>query len=312
MPLPNEVHVDAALTNISVAFGNSDYIASDIAPAVPVAKQSDRYFVYDSDREWMRPSDDLRAPGTEASELDYNLSTDAYYCRDHALESAIPDEERFNSDAPVTCDIDRTEFLTEKILLNQEMQLAGILASDALPGITATEDSKWSDPAFDPLTMIAAGHEAVMSGIQRRANVLLAGQDVFDALLNHPKVVERFKYTSGASIDDQALARLLHVDRVVVGRAWKNVSRRGQAPSMAAVWSRDAFLLHVNPRPGLRSIGALSTFCWTRCATGTRGAGYVVERWREDRRKADMIRVQKYYDIKLVAPRALYRMSNLL
>ena len=38
----------------------------------------------------------------------------------------------------------------------------------------------------------------------------------------------------------------------------------------------------------------------------------MVERWREPRRKADKIRVQRYYDQKLVAPGAAFRIRNAL
>ena len=54
MPEVSQVHIDAALTNVSVAYRNPDYIADIIAPQVAVRKQSDKYYIYDAERERFR------------------------------------------------------------------------------------------------------------------------------------------------------------------------------------------------------------------------------------------------------------------
>ncbi|MCL5271153.1 MAG: hypothetical protein M1457_11550, partial [bacterium] len=73
MPNANEVHIDAALTNLSVGYRNPAFIADLLAPVVPVRKQSDKYFIHDAAREAFRASNDRRAPGAEASEVDFTL-----------------------------------------------------------------------------------------------------------------------------------------------------------------------------------------------------------------------------------------------
>jgi len=84
----------------------------------------------------------------------------------------------------------------------------------------------------------------------------------------------------------------------------RNVAARGQAASLQSVWGRDALLLHVPPRAGLKVIAPVLSFVWSQAPGATRGVG--VQTWREERRKATMVRVQKYYDLKLVAPGAAY------
>jgi len=108
MPSVSEVHIDAALTNLSVGYRNPAFIADLLAPVVPVRKQSDKYFIHDAEREVFRQSDDRRAPGAAANEVNFSLSTDNYYADDHALTSVIPDEERENADPPIQPNIDRT------------------------------------------------------------------------------------------------------------------------------------------------------------------------------------------------------------
>ena len=67
MPEVSQVHIDAALTNVCVAYSNPNFVADAIAPPVAVRKQSDKYFIYDSERERFRSSDDRRAPGVGAN-----------------------------------------------------------------------------------------------------------------------------------------------------------------------------------------------------------------------------------------------------
>ncbi|NLD60930.1 hypothetical protein GX645_00550 [Candidatus Sumerlaeota bacterium] len=312
MPEVNEVHIDAALTGVSVAYTNTDYAADVIAPAVPVLKQSDRYFICDPDREWMRKSDDLRSPGTPANEVGYYMSSDSYYCQDHALEASVPDEERDNADPAIAPDIDRTEFLTEKIMLNREVALSNMLNDADIPSVSLSEDDAWTTPTSNPIDQFRTAQLSIASAIQRRANVLLVGQEAFDALANHPAIIERIKYTSASAITEDVLARLFQIERVVVGRAWTNISALGRQPIMQPVWGDNAFLIYVTPRPGLRNIGALSTFTWNAAHTAANTNGYIVDRWREPERKADVIRVQKYYDHKLVTPKAAYRFENVI
>ena len=176
MPEVNQVHVDAALTNLAVGYRNPAFISDVIAPVVGVRKQFDRYFIYDSEREGFRASDDRRAPGAAANEVDFALSTDSYFCDDHALTSVIPDEERDNADPPIQPNIDRTEFLRDKIDLNKEIELAGVLTdatlitqSETLSGTSQWSDLTNSDPHPHGLRSAARGRRRPIDYLRRRA-----------------------------------------------------------------------------------------------------------------------------------------------
>ena len=45
MPTVRDVHVDAVMSSISIAYRNAAYIGEQVFPRVPVAKKSDLYFV---------------------------------------------------------------------------------------------------------------------------------------------------------------------------------------------------------------------------------------------------------------------------
>jgi hypothetical protein len=67
-PTQNQVHVDAILTNISVAYfqQNQNFIATRVFPVVPVSKQSDKFFTY-TKNDWFRDEAQRRADATESA-----------------------------------------------------------------------------------------------------------------------------------------------------------------------------------------------------------------------------------------------------
>lgn len=310
MPTPSQVHIETALTNVSVAYQNPAYVAEAIAPPVAVRRQSDKYYIFDPERERFRAQNDLRAPGTEADEVDFSLSEDAYFCADHALESVVPDEERENADPAIQPEIDRTEFLTEKILLNEEVSLATALRADgALPGVAYAQDAdRWDADDVDPVAEVEAGRNAIQQSVQVMPNTLVLSYPVYQAVRNNPKVIERVKYVRMGIVGPSELAQLFDVERILVARSFQNTAARGQAASLSYVWGKDAMLCHTPTRPAMKTVGLAYTFVWT-LAPGSLN-GRLVESWREERRKADMIRAQKYYDQKIVAPAAGYLWKN--
>ncbi len=300
MPTPSQVHIDAALTNLSVGYRNPAFISDLVAPVIAVRKQSDRYFIHDAEREQFRPSNDRRAPGTEASEVNFELSSDRYYCEDHALFSVIPDEERENADPAIQPSIDRTEFLRAKIDLNKEIELAEVLTNAATitQNATLSGTGQWSHADADPVAAVEAQKGTIMAAVQTLPNTLVVSYPVYAQLRMHAKVLARLPAGTTAATEE-ALARVFDVERVLVGRAFKNTARPGQAPVMAYVWGKDALLAYVPARPGLKQMALALSFAWS----GAPGSvtGHRVELWREERRKADAIRVQRYYDQKLIA-----------
>ncbi len=310
MPSVSQVHSDVALANVSIAYRNPGFIAARVAPEVMVRRQSNRYFIYDPTRDALRPTDDQRAPGAEAHEVDFDLSTDSYFCDDHALESAIPDEERDNADAPLRPEVERVEFLSDRILLNQEIALANLLRNPAsLPNTEFTlTTEQWDHEDVDPAADIETARGTIVGAIGLRPNILVLPHDVYTAVRHNPQIVERVKYTRLGLPGPGELAELFDVDEVLVPRATRNTSSIGAAPVLESIWGKDALLLHVPQRAGLKTLAPVLSFVWSQAQGSLRG--HAVTTWREERRKATMVRVQKYYDQKLVAPAAGFLFRN--
>lgn len=123
-PTQNQVHVDAILTNISVAYmqKQDNFIASKVFPIVPVSKQSDKFFTY-TKNDWFRDEAQRRADATESAGGGYGLSTDTYQADVYAFHKDIGDQTRANADAPINVDREATEFVTSRIALKWKHNL---------------------------------------------------------------------------------------------------------------------------------------------------------------------------------------------
>src|SRR5690606_12424214 len=169
---------------------------------------------------------------------------------------------------------------------------------------------QWDQSGSDPVADIQKAGLAVFAGCQRMPNVLVLSPNVYEVLRNNPAVVDRVKYSELGVITPQLRARVFDVERVLWPRCHVNTTAPGQPAMASPLWKDNAYLLHVTQRPGLKQVTFANTFVWNGMPGSNNGV--IVELWREHGRKADMIRVQKYYDCRMVATGAAHRLLSLV
>lgn len=289
-----DVHVDQVLTQISVGWPNNGLVGERLFPAVTVQKQSDKYYTFG--REGWLPEDDVRAPGAVAREvLGATVSTDTYFCVEHALSIAVTDEERKNADSPLSPDRDGTEIITSKLMLGRERIIQTMVTTAAnyasTNTVTLSGTDQWDDYAnSDPIGDLRTGKRAIHSRIFLEPNTLLIPYTTMSILEDHPDFLERIKYSERAIFSPELLAAILGFGSVIVPGAGINTAPLGQAESLAYLWGNDVVMAYVPARPGLK----IPAFGYEFVLEGQ-----VVDRWRENPRKSDIIRVSRCYDHKL-------------
>lgn len=291
-----DVHVDQVLTQISIGWPNNGMVGDRLFPALNVQKQSDKYYTFG--REGWLIEDDIRAPGAVAREVTgATVSTDTYFAIEHALQIYVTDEERRNADSPLAPDRDGTEIITSKIMLGREriIQTMVTTAANYASGNTTTLSgtSQWNDYAVsDPIANLRTGKRAVHAKIFLEPNLLLVPYTTMSILEDHPDFLERIKYSERAIFSPELLAAVLGFQSVIVPGAGVNTAPLGQAESLAYLWGNDVLMAYVPSRPGLKIPAFGYEFVW---------GGQVVDRWRENPRKSDVIRVSRSYDHKMTA-----------
>ena len=267
-PTTSDVHVDAVLTNMSIAYMQDadHFVAGKVFPTVPVQKQSDLYYTY-TQADFFRDAVELRADGTESAGTGYGLSTDSYSALVYALHKDIGDQVRANSDAPLSPDQDATRFLTQQMLLRQEIDWASKYFQTSIWGTDSTPSTLWSAASgSDPIGDVQTGINTVLTNTGYKPNTMVMSYAVFSILKNHADIIDRYKYTSSASITEELLASVLGVDRVLVMGGIKNTGAEGASASYAQIGDKDACLLYVAPNAGIMAPSAGYNFSWTGLA----------------------------------------------
>ena len=310
-PTSSQVHVDAILTNISVAYLQraENFIADKVFPIVPVDKQSDKYFVY-SKNDWLRDEAQVRTDGTESVGSGYNITTDTYYADVYAIHKDIGDQTRANSDAPINVDREAAEFVTHRLLTRREIQfnndfMTTNVWSQDITGVTASPTTnqtvQWSDfTNSDPIEDIEAGKAGILSTTGLEANTLVLGYDVFRKLKNHPDLVDRIKYTSSQTITEDMLARMFDIERVLVSKGIKATNAEGATGAYSFTTGKSALLCHVAPSPGLLTPSAGYTFSWTGVSQGL-GLTIGTSSFRLESLRATRVEAELAFDNKVVS-----------
>jgi hypothetical protein len=314
-PTPGDVHVNTPLTNISIAFlqNANNFVASRVFPNIPVSKQSDRYYTYERG-DFNRDEMQARAPATESAGGGYTIdSTPTYFANRFSFHKDIPDEVRANSDAALNPDREATAYVTHKALIKREKLWVnsyfktGVWTNEKAGAASAPSGSQvlqWNDANSNPIEDVRAQKRAIAQSTGFEPNKLVLGRAVFDALLDHPDIIDRIKYgqTSGgpAMAGQDTLAKLFNVDEILVMNAVENSAKEGQAASHGFIGGKNCLLTYATNAPGLMTPTAGYTFSWTGLL-GAGAEGNRIRSFRMEQLGADRVEIDMSFDLKLVS-----------
>jgi hypothetical protein len=304
-PTLYDIRFDPILSNVSVAYKNESYVAEQVLPIVMVAGTTGKYFVYDTAK--FRKEHSLRGMGASAREVDYGLSqSTAFVIKEHALKELVPDELVEQSPTPLTPELDATENVTEKLLVEKEYDLAVYMSAVAnltnYVELSTTATDQWSDYAHsDPCDDIRVGKAAMHAKIFIEPNVLLLSKQVYDKLIDHPDIVDRIKYSALGVATTDLLARIFDVPRVIIGAAGYESAGEGETSSLSYIWGKHAWLLYITPRPAVKSLSFGYHF-----QNKTRE----VDKWYDNDRKGTFVRVTDSYTREIVSVNCAYLLRN--
>lgn len=335
-PSRGDVHVDAVLTNISLAFMQeaSNFVARRAFMEVPVSYQSDVYYTYPRG-EFNRNQMEERAPGTESAGANYDVDTQNYRCKVYALHKNIDDQTRSNTDSPINLDRETTMFLTMKSMLNQEVDWVGKFFGGSGLGFDATPDTgtwtfvadgvdtgetarnarvftadgtnnilRWNVANSTPIEDVRDARTVVLQETGFEPNVLVLGRRVVDVLKDHPDIIGRIDagQTPGGPARTmlENLAALFEVDEILVSNAIQNTAKLGATDSHSFIAGDQALLLYRPGSPGLMTPSAGYTFLWSGFS-GANNGGLRIKNFRVETIESDRIEAQVAYDHNRVA-----------
>lgn len=316
--VPQDVHIDVALTEMSVAYiqDQNNFIAGTIFPIVPVTKQTNKYFVYPKGS-FFRTDMSPRPLGDSPNRSSYTTSTDSYGCEEYGEEQVIDDRQRENTDNPLEPDRDATIKLTQSGLIYTDQSWAGKFFNNSTwtvnqagvasaPG--ANQFIRFDQAGADPVKTIRNAIRTMQRTTGFKPNVLVLGVDVYEVLINTPSIYGRIQYireaTEAGGTDEFLLGRLFGVAKVVVAESVAMTSPEGVTDTIDFIMNSKSFLLcYAAPNPSLLTPSAGYIFSWSKLGgVVTPNSASVIRRGRIDRAKSDWLQIGMAWDMKVVAP----------
>lgn len=311
-PTQSDLHVNVPLTTVSIAYlqSASTYIADKVFPKVPVDKQSDLYWKY-SKSDWRRSDVKRRAPSTESPGVGWTQDMGQYFCHVYAVHKDIDDQLRANADSPFNMDRDATEFITNQLLLQRDIDWnaayfkAGVWATDMAGG---TDFDKWSAAGSDPIGDVADLVVQFRKLTGFKPNICVLGADVMKVLKQHPDIIDRIKYTQKGIVGEDLIATLFDVDELYTSYATlasgpniPDASDQDAAATYDFITNSKGVLFAYAPSgPSLLTPSAGYTFTW-KGYLGGNAQGIKVKRFRMEHINSDRVEAEMTYDQKVVS-----------
>ena len=322
MPLltPSQVHIDAPLSNLTLAYVQSseNFIADKVFPVVGVQRQSDKYYLYD--RANMNRTGDVKAlaPRTEVNRIGMSISNSSYFADVFGLGMDFDEQTMANEDAMLEMRQAGAETLAMRLMIHREEQFATEFFAAGKWGIdrtgvagvpNATQFRQWNDYTNStPIVNITNfSREMQLKSGGFKPNTMIVGKEVRDQLINNPDILARLN--GGSTVNNPALvinsklAEIFEVENFFVMEAVKNSSAEGVAESNAFIGGKSALLTYTPSNAGLMTPAAGLTFAWNNIPSAN-NLGITVESFSDDALKrqqvAEHIQVKMAYDMKVV------------
>ena len=287
------------LTTMSMAFfGNvSDYVATSIFPICPVDFSTGYYYIYNKG-DLARDNVQRKPKFGKVVPDQMGHTDDTYKCEVDQIIVGIDQIGAINyqrASVPASIDPKRAKnrFVVDQQLLHLDILFAkkffksgvwenefeGIASGGSISG---TQFIKFTDANSDPISFFDARKREIKLGGRRIPNKLTLGYDTFNALKEHPDLLERVKYTGStanpAKVNEKVLAELFGVEEVKVLDATYNAAEEGQPDDMQFICEPDgALLTYTTPSPRIDEPSAGYIFTWDMLGDGNYMATDVFE-----------------------------------
>lgn len=218
--------IDPILSSVAQGYRNADLIGSILFPYVPVGQRGGRIITFGKEDFMLYNTG--RTPGANTRRVQYGYQGASFALDSHSLEGLVPVELLQEAQAVPGIDmgsaaVRRTQNIIALRLENAQATLATTAGNyGASNKVTLAGTSQWSDlttGVSDPIKDVETAKEAVRKAVGRRPNTVVMGAAVMAMLKQHPKVVDRMKYTGRDVATPDLLASLFGVKQVLVGDA---------------------------------------------------------------------------------------------
>ena len=241
--------VNPILSTHARGYRNSTFISSTLFPRVSIPSRSMQVIAFG--KEAFRKLNTRRAPGAATKRVQYGYAAGAVSLEQDSLEGIVPVEHQQEAEKVpgINLGAGAVNMVLDVLDLNLEIAAAALARDpakyDANHKLALVGADRWKDPDSDPKADVDTAKEAIRRSTGRYPNTFALGPNAGNALKNHPKIKEQFKFTSKDSITVEMLAAYFELSKVVVGAAVYLPETASDAEMANDVWGDDAILAYV-------------------------------------------------------------------
>ncbi len=296
--------IDPVLTTIARGYSNNEFIADRLFPFVTVEKEAGKIPVFG--KEMFRVYNTERAIRAASNEMQtLGIQTIDYVTTEHDLVHPI--DYRELKEAEIDLKARATEMTTEGIRLKHEKIAADLAQNDTLYPSSNKEiitTDKFNLEDTDPIAIIEEKKAALRAIIGKRPNVMVMGAVVYDALKNHPKILERIKYSQLGVATVDLLEALFGIPNIYIGESIYS----DDGTVFEDIWKDNIILAYITSPTGIADSPYEPCFGYT-----LRVRNYpFVDTWEENGGKIVKVRTTDNFDVKVVGIESAYLIKDVL
>ncbi|PHY20810.1 phage capsid protein [Caulobacter sp. BP25] len=243
--------IDPQLTGIAIAYRNRQLIADEVLPRVqPVGTKQFSYTSFPQGEILTIPDTKVGRRG-RPNVVEFSGTKLTSEAMDYGLEDEIPQDDIDQANSAINQALARpqeraTEWLANLIALDREVRTAGVVFNPATYAAANKTQlvggTQWSVSTVDPVAAIAPALE----GVLMRPNVAVFGAMTWAALRRNPFIVKAVNKSSGDAgmVSRQDFAEVFELEEVLVGGAFYNTAKRGQAQTLSRAWGKHAAFIY--------------------------------------------------------------------
>lgn len=297
------VHINQPVTNLSIGYHPTGFIAERVIAVVPVVKESDFFYKWNKG-EAFRRVDTRRADGTRANRISISHTRDTYLCEEFALEGQITDRQRNNADSLLRLEMSLTRRIQDSIKLDQEVRVADLLRTAgnyaSTNKVTLSGVNQWDNASFSGNIekVFDDAKEAVRlnTGNNSEVEMAIIPQSVALVVKRDAMVREVIKYTRSDLLVNGELPPTLWNLEVIIPRVVEDSTNREvygtDTFTGTDVWGKDVILTSKPKAPSIDTFAHVYMF---------RSRDLLVEQWRDDATSSNWYRVGYIQTEKLIS-----------
>ena len=281
-----------------------EFIGTKVLPIFPTQKKAS-IFPAITRESLTRDADTKRAPRGNYNRDSFQAKDRQYGCEEHGLEGPLDDSEREMYASDFDSELTTVQIVTRRVLQAQEKRIAGaVFNTTTFSGADLFTDysaEPWDNASSDVIAQVREVREKVRKNCGMDPGTLVMSKANIDRLLANSGIKGAIQYVARLTEAEilNALADILGVKKIVVGKGIYNSAKEGKAFKGSDIWSDDYAMVAVigeGQRLSDPSIGR--TFLWT--ADSPENA--TVEQYRDDAARSDIFRVRQHVDEIIIDP----------